>query len=504
MLEIRVFIGSGVRAARAIARQSCARQLRARLPLLALAFLLIPSSALAQNLLQNGGFDSSLGGWTNPTSGPFAITTTWEAGKAKAVVGASGSGGVALQQGGLALTGGVSYEVGATMRLQAAGGSATVRVLATGGILAEASTGSTVDATVSAILYNTSSAAKTAEVWLMVPNNAGQAVWFDDALLRALPASAEFTASRTTIATGEPVTLTWATISAPQVSIDQGIGSQSRAGSVTVTPATTTTYALTASGPVGTVTKQLTVTVVPPPTATFSATPTTISEGEAAILGWTTTNATNISIDSGIGAVPTSGTRSVSPAATTTYTLTASGIGGSTMKQVTVTVTPPKPQISFAAAPRTIAEGESSTLSWTVLNATSVSIDHGIGNGPTTGSTSVSPATTTTYRLSATGPGGSSSAQVTVTVLAAPVITFTATPPSVTRGAASTLAWTVTDASLVVIDSGIGAQPPNGALEVRPTETTTYLLTAAGPGGVRLAQTTVTVLVSGRRRAVRH
>lgn len=125
----------------------------------------VAAFAAEPNLVQNGGFDSSLASWTNPTNG--AITTTWEAGQAKAVVGASG-GGVALQQGGIPLTGGVSYELGASMRLQTTGSSATVRVNATGdpngAISTEASTGSTSGASVSAILYNTTSTAKTAQV----------------------------------------------------------------------------------------------------------------------------------------------------------------------------------------------------------------------------------------------------------------------------------------------------------------------------------------------------
>lgn len=464
-----------------------------------------PSFAAEPNLVQNGGFTSSLAGWTNPTSG--AITTTWDAGQAKAVVGASG-GGVALLQGGKSLTGGVSYELGATMRLQTAGSSATVRVIAAGdpngAISTEASTGSTTGASVSVILFNTSSSAKTAEVRLMVPNQSGQIVWFDEVFLHALPASAEFSASRTTIASGESVTLTWATISAPQVTIDQGIGAKNRTGSVTVSPSATRTYTLTATGPVGTVTKQVTVTVVPPPTATFTATPAIISTGESATLAWTTTNATTTSIDNGVGPVGSSGSTTVSPTSTTIYTLTASGVGGSAAKQVTVTVTPPKPQISFTASPRTITEGESSTLAWDVLNATSVSIDHGIGSQAASGSLSVSPSATTMYRLTATGPGGSVSSHVMVTVITAPVISFSATPNAVMRGGTATLVWTVTDATTVVIDNGIGMQATSGAIEVRPTVTTTYVLTAVGPGGVRLAQATVTVNASSRRRAVRH
>ena len=472
--------------------------------LAACALALSSQAAVAQNLVQNGGFDSSLANWTNPTSG--AITTTWEAGQAKAAVGASG-GGVALQQGGMALTGGVSYEVGASMRVQTAGSSATVRVNATGdpngAITTEASTGSTVGATVSAILYNSTSTAKTAQVWLMVPNQAGQVVWFDDVFLRALPVSAEFTASRTTIAAGESVTLSWATVSAPQVSIDQGIGSKSRTGSVSVAPSATTTYTLTATGPAGTVTKQLTITVVPPPTTVFTVTPDAISAGGTATLSWTTTDAASVTIDQGIGAQPLSGSLAISPGATTTYTLTATGTGGTARRQATLTVTPPKPTISFSATKRTIAEGEETTLSWQVANATSVSINHGIGERGSSGSTRVAPLTTTTYRLTAIGPGGTAAEDLTITVLTAPMIVFTATPSTIILGQTATLSWAVDGATFVVIDQGIGAQPPSGAVAVQPQQTTTYVLTATGLGGMRIGQATVAV-VAPKRRAVRH
>lgn len=55
---------------------------------------------------------------------------------------------------------------------------------------------------------------------------------------------------------------------------------------------------------------------------------------------WTTTNATTVSINQGIGAVGTSGTTTVTPTGTTTYTLTATGSGGTTTQTVTVAVGP--------------------------------------------------------------------------------------------------------------------------------------------------------------------
>ncbi len=72
---------------------------------------------------------------------------------------------------------------------------------------------------------------------------------------------------------------------------------------------------------------------------------------------------------------------------------------------------------SFSASPNPITAGGSTTLSWgAVTNATSATIDQGIGGVATPGSTSVSPGSTTTYTLTASGCGGVATSQVTVTV----------------------------------------------------------------------------------------
>jgi len=71
---------------------------------------------------------------------------------------------------------------------------------------------------------------------------------------------------------------------------------------------------------------------------------------------------------------------------------------------------------SFSASPSTITVGESSTLSWSVTDAASVTIDPGIGSVALTGTTAVNPTTTTTYTLTATNVAGSVTATTTVTV----------------------------------------------------------------------------------------
>ena len=70
---------------------------------------------------------------------------------------------------------------------------------------------------------------------------------------------------------------------------------------------------------------------------------------------------------------------------------------------------------------------------------------------------------------------------------------FTAEPSTINSGQPSSLRWSVSDANNVQID-GIGQVSPNGRRAVYPTATTTYHLTAAGPGGASAdASTTVTV-----------
>jgi hypothetical protein len=78
--------------------------------------------------------------------------------------------------------------------------------------------------------------------------------------------------------------------------------------------------------------------------------------------------------------------------------------------------TPPPSIVSFTATPATISAGGSTTLSWSTVNAASVSIDNSIGSQPVAGSVSVSPRKSTTYTLTASGIGGTASATTTVTV----------------------------------------------------------------------------------------
>ncbi len=82
-------------------------------------------------------------------------------------------------------------------------------------------------------------------------------------------------------------------------------------------------------------------------------------------------------------------------------------------------------------------------------------------------------------------------------VQTAPVITsFTATPSSITSGGSSTLAWSVSGATSLSLDQGVG--PVTGtSIPVSPSATTTYTLTATNAAGSSTAAVTVTVTGGG-------
>lgn len=83
----------------------------------------------------------------------------------------------------------------------------------------------------------------------------------------------------------------------------------------------------------------------PAPSATLAASPDVIQEGQSTVLTWSTENASTITID-GLGELPASGSKSVTPNSSTTYTLIAKGPGGSQDASARVTVNPKTAAVS--------------------------------------------------------------------------------------------------------------------------------------------------------------
>ncbi len=166
-----------------------------------------------------------------------------------------------------------------------------------------------------------------------------------------------------------------------------------------------------------------------------------------------------------------------------------------TLNVTTPPVPPPTaPTVVLTATPDTVNQGSASVLAWDSSNATSLSIDQGVGvvTMPS-GTTTVSPPQTTTYTITATGDGGQATATATVTV-PIPTVTLSALPSTIIEGNSARLSWTSTNADTLSIDQGIGNVPaPSGNRNVAPGQTTTYTITATK--GTATAQASVTVTV---------
>ena len=301
---------------------------------------------------------------------------------------------------------------------------------------------------------------------------------------------------------GEALTYQWTQIAGPNVSLSNPTGV-----TTTFTAAAGQTYSfrLTVKNTDNVQATSTTTVSTSSPTQTlitqFYANPASISAGQSSTLVWVTSGATAVSIAPNIGTVNASGSTSVSPTATTTYTLTATGPNGPVNQSVTVTVgavTPGAPQIvRFEGSPLSIGPGGQTTLSWATNNATTVTITPNVGAVTANGATNVSPSATTTYTLTATNSIGSVTAPVTITVSgnAVPqVVTFVANPSAISAGQQTKLCWQVTNASNIAISPGVGTNlNANDCATVSPSTTTVYTLTATNGAGQIQANATVTV-----------
>ena len=307
------------------------------------------------------------------------------------------------------------------------------------------------------------------------------------------PPVVSITTDPSEIIAGESATISWASNNADIITISPDIGDVGPNGSITVEPLETTTYTITASGPGGSASGDATVTVYQVPTVTISADPYEIISGQSTTLTWNSTDAVTANIDNGIGEVEVTGSLVVTPAQTTTYTVTVSGPGGSASGDVTVAVYQ-VPTVSITADPSEIITGQATTLAWDSTDSTTAVIDNGIGEVDATGTFVVTPTQTTTYTITISGPGGSASGNVVITVYQVPTVEITADPSEIVQGQTATLTWSSTDAVIASIDSGIGSVGLNGSYTLYPSVTTTYSITVTGPGGTATGSVNVVVI----------
>ncbi|MBS0366387.1 MAG: DUF4038 domain-containing protein [Proteobacteria bacterium] len=308
-------------------------------------------------------------------------------------------------------------------------------------------------------------------------------------------------ANPASVQSGQSSTLTWSSTNTNSCTASGGwSGTQPASGSMGVKPTATTAYALSCSGAGGAVSASVSVSVnaAPLPSLTFSVSPAHVAAGGSAMLQWSSTNATGCTASGGwTGAVSAQGSSVQKPQATSQYTLSCTGAGGSSpARSVTVTVDP-APALTFAASPASITAGGTSTLNWTATNATGCTASGGsfTGSRAVSGSQGVAPTANTTYTMSCIGAGGTIVKTAAVAVKsAAPTLSFSASPASITSGGSSTLSWTAANTTSCTASGGwSGAQLASGSADVQPASSTTYSLACSGAGGSVSQSITVTV-----------
>jgi large repetitive protein len=186
-------------------------------------------------------------------------------------------------------------------------------------------------------------------------------------------------------------------------------------GSASVSPVATTTYTLTVTDAIGCQqTSPVTVTVTPNPVVSITeGLALAICSGNTQAL--TATGATSYSWSSG----QTSSAISITPSATTVYTVTGTTNGCSDTESATITVAT-TPTVSITQAPAaTVCLGLPISLNATSSN---VATTYVWSSGGTSATESVTPAAgTTSYTVTGTANGCPATATVSVSTLALPI-----------------------------------------------------------------------------------
>jgi uncharacterized cupredoxin-like copper-binding protein len=249
--------------------------------------------------------------------------------------------------------------------------------------------------------------------------------------------------------------------------------------------------------------------------SSFSVNPNSIQPGQTATLSWGLVSNAEVAYlmtPGHVTGVGTPGQMTVQPDQTTTYVL--QGVCGNVTSQALVTVNVGAPACgagpptvsSFTANPSTIQPGQTSTLSWGLVENAQAAVlvtpegKKGVG---TPGQMVVEPGQTTTYTLIGYCGNDVVGQSVTVTVAdeqgcsGTPNIQyFIASPPVIQSGQSTNLQWgSVTNASGAYLSTpdGIQGVATPGQTSVEPGGTTTYSLYALCGGTTTQANATVFV-----------
>jgi hypothetical protein len=165
------------------------------------------------------------------------------------------------------------------------------------------------------------------------------------------PLITSFLANPQSITHGQQTILSWSVDGARSLAIDNGIGIVN-GNSVVVAPKSSATYTIEAKNGSGVAIATTTVNVSAPapfptppqaPTCALSIVPSAIERGNTATLSYISQNADGGKIDNDVGTVLATGSKSISPAQTTSYSGSFSGAAGTATCRATIIVSEPRP-----------------------------------------------------------------------------------------------------------------------------------------------------------------
>lgn len=192
---------------------------------------------------------------------------------------------------------------------------------------------------------------------------------------------------------------------------------------------------------------------------------------------WSSSNATSVLSSSGTGFTPTalSGSTSVTGNVTETYSITVQNDSGETATATETLEIPllnsssPLPTISLSSDKSSVGIGETFNLTWSSINASTVSSVTGFGfiAGATSGSTLVTAGTNSTYSITVQSPSGTATSNLVSVTINAPTVTLTAVPISTDL---IRLTWSSTNATTVISSIGSGFSPTeaSGSIYAEP------------------------------------
>ncbi len=201
----------------------------------------------------------------------------------------------------------------------------------------------------------------------------------------------------------------------------------------------------------------------------------------------------SISGGSAIGGQNCSGSHQftgLTPSTNYSYSVTYSHWDGQLTENYSFTTPNCAPSASLSPSPGALTQGNSSTLTWGSVSATTCAGTNFSTGGATSGSASVSPLSTTNYSVQCSGAGGSSSADATVTVSPAPsCVSLSSVCPStgltnktINEGDGVDLSWACSYSSS---SSGVNFSTggaTSGQVTLTPEDTTSYTAVCSNGG----------------------